>query len=1211
MFDPQTARLIRDVPRLTGLDVDRLPQRLTQAFAEIVAFRVRMGPAAGDLPAKLVSELESFRRMAHTFESVVALLPSRSDRAASAYVAAQAHHLLYMARSLSTPSEIQRPFRPEAISPTVSALLLFLIADQPSDAMDMANALRLETGSVTRVEAQLVDALAALAEGNLGLIAELPENGLAADNDAEELAVQALYHRLLQGLRILGRRLLLGADMTTSPVTPAEIFQEVQRLSSFPIPDPLLQRAMNGQFTPVSIFAGPHQLAALLLGAASRLEECATSNVRMPPGVNTAAWNEFLKNVVSKRPFLWRNHRDAITQGLLGSGTSAVISFPTGAGKTTISELKIASTLATGASVLYLAPTHALVAQVKRTLRETFPRITIRESLISEDFYAEIEEEAVADVAVMTPERCLALLGIAPEPFGRIGLVVFDECHLLHAQEDLSRMRRSIDAMLTVLHLARITRGTDWLFLSAMMSNSEELAKWLQELSGQTCLALNLEWKPTRQARGCLVFEQEEIDRLDGLVKSEQAKSKRATPSEDVQALFKAKPFGFFSLEQTWQSTKVKDYTLQPLLDEEVALSVAKHSKRKLWVLNPNKSSVAAHLAAKCAERGLRVLLFGQTIPIAANLAELVESHLEKSTESISFLLDEKFLKTWALMEVGVEEATYCCYRGRATCHHGDMLPVERELAERLFRRSDGIRALAATTTLAQGVNLPADIVFIVGDSRWNAKNKKNELIDAHELLNAAGRAGRAGHVAQGLVIVLPNNLVGFDESKRKIRKGWHELRTGIFSKPDQCLRIQDPIERMLDLLQDSSYDRNSEIEYFLRRLPVASNENPDAPAEFLRSSLAAYHARRSKQEDRFETQLRIALNKRDPALRSDEQHDWQSVLAVQSGVDAGVIHALDEALLNTHNTAPTGTEEWLRWFCAWLGRDERVRKMLLRHEPETKGEEAKQFELFGDELFRVTWAWMSGEPLSNLARMLGDNRTKLGSTRHFVLRRVPDLAFGIGLVTQVYRAHLERGLAHGRMPTSLATISLCVRIGQSCPEEIAVRFETDQPYAARQAVRRLWESCRYLAPAGRSDEGFGSTRRRALAALRSFLPSGDYADWLATEGAEDSDADEMPWDTAAREAVEIALTAATWDEATHTVTLYDADDPRVQVTVRTREELETHLQEIASSAFYANCSRDEGDFVATCDEEGIVEDVLSSVEERISRVFRRRGGRK
>jgi hypothetical protein len=46
MFDPQTVTLIRQAPPLEGLDLEKLPQLLTDAFATLVAARIRLRTGA-------------------------------------------------------------------------------------------------------------------------------------------------------------------------------------------------------------------------------------------------------------------------------------------------------------------------------------------------------------------------------------------------------------------------------------------------------------------------------------------------------------------------------------------------------------------------------------------------------------------------------------------------------------------------------------------------------------------------------------------------------------------------------------------------------------------------------------------------------------------------------------------------------------------------------------------------------------------------------------------------------------------------------------------------------------------------------------------------------------------------------------------------------------------------------------------------------------
>lgn len=99
----------------------------------------------------------------------------------------------------------------------------------------------------------------------------------------------------------------------------------------------------------------------------------------------------------------------------------------------------------------------------------------------------------------------------------------------------------------------------------------------------------------------------------------------------------------------------------------------------------------------------------------------------------------------------------------------------------------------------------------------------------------------------------------------------------------------------------------------------------------------------------------------------------------------------------------------------------------------------------------------------------------------------------------------------------------------------------------------------------------------------------------------------EMPWDSAAREAVEQAMENAHWDEENGEITLFDADDDRIRWTVSSRDDLQLELEKIAASAYYANAPRDSGEFVFECDEYGVVEAALRGYEERLEEFFKAR----
>ena len=98
---------------------------------------------------------------------------------------------------------------------------------------------------------------------------------------------------------------------------------------------------------------------------------------------------------------------------------------------------------------------------------------------------------------------------------------------------------------------------------------------------------------------------------------------------------------------------------------------------------------------------------------------------------------------------------------------------------------------------------------------------------------------------------------------------------------------------------------------------------------------------------------------------------------------------------------------------------------------------------------------------------------------------------------------------------------------------------------------------------------------------------------------------EEMPWDTAAREAVERVLEDALWDHKAKTITLYNDGAGE---TVTSLEELQEYLEQLASSAFDGNVPYEDGEPVFQCDEYGVVESVLYGYEERLTEFFEENG---
>ena len=174
--------------------------------------------------------------------------------------------------------------------------------------------------------------------------------------------------------------------------------------------------------------------------------------------------HDLLLHIVYDRPYLWRNHIDAIEKGVLEEGKSSVVTFPTGAGKSTLVELKIIQHVAYGGKVIYIVPTHALEYQVKINMSRLLGLEPYKDLNIGKEFTTEIEDEL--PVLVMTPERCSTLLALNPTAFEDTTLVMMDEFHIIGEDG-----HRSLGAMYCIVSLLSLLPRADFVLVSAMVEN--------------------------------------------------------------------------------------------------------------------------------------------------------------------------------------------------------------------------------------------------------------------------------------------------------------------------------------------------------------------------------------------------------------------------------------------------------------------------------------------------------------------------------------------------------------------------------------------------------------------------------------------------------------------------------------------------------------------------------------------------------------------
>jgi superfamily II DNA/RNA helicase len=1046
VFDPSSRALLREAPDLPGLDPETLDELLTAAHIELATVRL----LSRDGETYAASEvIDRVRRLASTFEAYVALNLRPEQTRAAAFVAASAHQILSRVRTAA-------PDRPtiassDAIGSTISATLLFLIADRAADAAEAAGQLRAR-GEGRAVRRSLILSVRELATGNLTTLIErnLGEDSIP-QGDSREVATDLLFRECAYVVQGLGRE----ARGEGAPETDAQArLDRVVKLSEAATVEIKLgfEGAVHHQF------AGPHHLATLLSRLVDGMQAAMLVRLPTPSGTQAKAWTDWLLSQTQTRPFLWINHLKAVRTGYLNRGRSMVMTSPTGSGKTTLSVLKIAATLCAGESVVYLAPTHALVDQVETDMSAQIGGLEAVS--VVEDVALEELGERLPAFSVMTPERCLALLGFAPDLFDKVGLLVFDEFHLISADDPESSSKvsaRAIDAMLALLTFIRHRKDADLLLLSAMVANGAEISRWLRGVTGREVEAFDDPWKPTRQLRSCVIYDRSDV--------AQAAKSASKEKSKAAQNRVPARPLGLFSLISGWHPKRQEKLVVEALTDRRPPL--VRNAKGRL---TSNRNEVAAQIAADYASVGKRVIVFCNDTKACGSVAGQINGLLASATIDLDETQEE--MRKSVLKDVGSAEAAFDPAGCRAAVHHGDLLPLERRLTESVFRvRRDaesnglGLDVIAATSTIAQGLNLPCDVVILAGTDRSASDdpngNPRTDL-RPHEILNALGRAGRAAYAATGLAIVIPATPISVEVDNLAFQSGGI-LKT-VFSEQDACEEIYDPIELLLDRIEVSA-DPDPKAQAIIRRLSAVTAAGESGFDDIVRRSLGFFRKKEADAQgaDKWLELRRIALKAAEEQLEDPQVLDWQREIAIRNGIPPRFIERLVEAL----DEAPvekTATDDWINWLLELVAddpldlaifvRETALERVFGRAYTNTTKPEATAKLILGA-LQTLVSMWCGGKTLVEIEAWLlafirkheGEVKQKANQSataqraRRFAIRIAPDLGFLCGLLGQIVAHQVAE---HGGIPLPLVDmLPQMVRAGDHDRHQTALRQMT------------------------------------------------------------------------------------------------------------------------------------------------------------------------
>jgi len=424
---------------------------------------------------------------------------------------------------------------------------------------------------------------------------------------------------------------------------------------------------------------------------------------------------------------LWPSQIEAASRAV-DKSDDLVVSLPTSAGKTRIAELCILRCLAGKKRVVFVTPLRALSAQTETTLRGTFgPLGKTISALYGSIGVSGFDENAIRerDIVVATPEKLDFALRNDPSLLNDVGLLVFDEGHMIGLNE------REVRYEVQIQRLLRRTDASERriVCLSAILPDGDQIddfAGWLRR--DQPGGPIKHDWRPTRQRFGDVVWSSPNA-RLNLHIGDERPWVQR---------------FIVGVAPPNWVPPKRRRTKIFPCDQRELCLATAwrlVEDGQTVLIYCPQRSSVEPYADAivELHERGaLRSLL-------EVNPADL----------NTAITLGEEWL--------GPKSAILKCLRLGVALHHGALPVAYRKEVERLLRLNI-LKVTVSSPTLAQGINLSATAIVM------HSLYRSGERIEIAEFKNVIGRAGRAYVDVEGIVL-----FPIFDDIAKK-RQAWDDL---------------------------------------------------------------------------------------------------------------------------------------------------------------------------------------------------------------------------------------------------------------------------------------------------------------------------------------------------------------------------------------------------------------------------------------------------
>jgi superfamily II RNA helicase len=386
----------------------------------------------------------------------------------------------------------------------------------------------------------------------------------------------------------------------------------------------------------------------------------------------------------------------------IAAGHNVLVGAPTGAGKTLVAEYAIEDAIRARRRCIYTSPIKALSNQKYRDFRDD-PRVDV--GLLTGD----VTIHPTAQVLIMTTEILRNAIFEDPRQLADVEYVVFDEVHFLDDAERGTVWEES---------LIFAPPGVRFICLSATVSNIGELGAWIDEIREQELVVIESRTRPvplTHQlyhpSRG--VFELGELPKVRRRALERAEHRGRAGRSRGRR--------GRNARDAGWNRPPAEPTDTRRLLDQLQA------------------------------ERLLPVLVFSFSRKDCERLAAQNSRRDLLSPEEHAAMgeLQAQLVRVFQLDRGELDGEILSMARRGIGYHHAGMLPIHKELVERMFT-SGLLKMLFTTETFALGINMPARAVVFQSLRKFDGVSV--DYLRTREYMQMAGRAGRQGIDESGLV---------------------------------------------------------------------------------------------------------------------------------------------------------------------------------------------------------------------------------------------------------------------------------------------------------------------------------------------------------------------------------------------------------------------------------------------------------------------------